>query len=463
VVGGFAAVLLTVTAVMAVAAWPWSDGRAGGPAGGGGSAGASAARLDGAAVVWRVNTGVPAVEPPAVSGQWILVSGRDGTLRAYRRADGVLAWEMELGDGARADAAVTNGVAYAVTGNGRIVAVDATYGTEIWHRDIGHPVSARPAVDGEHVYAGDGDGVLSAYAIGAGHRRWRAWSEGGIVGSPVVGAGIVVVASGDGKLNGISSAGAVRWRAQAGEVTDGPVVAGDAACAAIRNGTVRCVTLKDGAELDGIADEVSISRIAGGDGVLYACGEDGSVTAWDVRTSHVRWRYRAGQGGVAGIPVVRAGEIDVAYPDGRILGLDAHTGGLRWQNATGDRFDVAASGDAAGLFGIGASGTLYALRPPGTGPGAQQSTTAFPITEPGGGGSTTKPAKRTGTSATPSSIPATTARSHSPSYVPSTSPTTKETSPTTKETSPTTKKTTTGAAPDRAPAPPRKVPSAPAS
>jgi outer membrane protein assembly factor BamB len=286
---------------------------------------------------------------------------------------------MALGPGSRIDTRIVDGVAYAVTGAGRILAVDATSGSELWHRDTGHDVVARPVVDGERVFAGGGDGVLYAYEIGDEHRRWRAFSEGKIGTSPVVADGIVVVASGDGKLNGVSTKGALLWRSEAGKVTDGPVAAGNAVCVAIANGTVRCVELKDGAELDGIADTVSIRRIAGGAGVVYAAGADGSITAWDAHPAQVRWRHRAAPGGAAGIPAIRGGEIDVAYPDGRLVGLDARTGSVLWQNLTGDRFDLAASGDAAGLFAIGASGTLYALRPPGSGTAViELSPTAYP-------------------------------------------------------------------------------------
>ena len=62
---------------------------------------------------------------------------------------------------------------------------------------------------------------------------------------------------------------------------------------------------------------------------------------------------------------MRTGEIDVAYPDGRLVGLDAGTGAPRWQYATGDHLAAAPGGDDHGIFVLGASVTLYALRPPG--------------------------------------------------------------------------------------------------
>jgi outer membrane protein assembly factor BamB len=297
-------------------------------------------------------------------------------------------------------------------------------------------MAARPVVDGELVYAGGGDGVLTAYERGDGRRRWRAWTGGKIVTSPVVAQGVVVVASGDGKLNGVSTEGAPLWKAEAGQVSEAPVVAGDSVCVVVESGTVRCVLLKDGAELDGIADEVAITRISGGDGVVYAAGKDGSISAWDAHTGTLRWRQRPGTN-AAGFPVTRAGEVDVTYPDGRIVGLDAASGALLWQNVTGDRFDVAGSGDEAGLFVVGHGGTLYALRPPGSkGAPAVTSapTTATPTIEPTSEPTSRAPTRRrttrpTATYTTKPSPTATKTTEPTPTTEPTTDPAPTETTP----------------------------------
>ena len=115
-------------------------------------------------------------------------------------------------------------------------------------------------------------------------------------------------------------------------------------------------------------------------------GEDGSITAWDTTTGKLTWRYRvpAAKAG-AGYPALRtaAAEVDVAFPDGRLVGLDAASGAVRWQNATGDSFANGPRGDDTGVFAVGESGTLYALRPPGgTGALPAASTSTSPTLTP---------------------------------------------------------------------------------
>jgi outer membrane protein assembly factor BamB len=178
----------------------------------------------------------------------------------------------------------------------------------------------------------------------------------------VVGA-TIVVASGDGKLYSMSPTGRQRWAVTVGKVADGPVAAGDAACVAIENGTVRCVRVADGAALSGITQPASIVRIAGGTGVVYTAGADGSIAGWDPDTAKVLWRYP--RPAEAGFPATGSSEVDVAYPDGTLAGLDARSGEELWRNATGDHFAVEPSSDPTGVFAVGTTGTLYALRPPG--------------------------------------------------------------------------------------------------
>jgi len=370
VIGGIAAVLVTVTVVTAATAWPWDRDRTGGsPAAVGNqpSASASVAASGSAAgteagVLWKVATGAAATGPPAVSAQRIIVGGQDGTLRAFRRGDGTLDWQVALGAGLRVSTRIVGNVVVATTGDGDVAGVDANAGGVLWRRNLGAPIGARAATSAQFTYVAGRDGAVEAYRIGEGSRRWRLRTKGEITRPPLVTAGTVVVAAGDGKLYGVTSTGVTRWTATVGKVIDGPLAAGDAACATIDNGTVKCVRASDGAKLSSITQPVPIARIAGGRLLLYTAGADGSITGWNPDTAKVLWRYP--RSGKAGFPALGTSEVDVAYPDGTLAGLDARSGEELWRNATGDHFGVGPSSDATGVFAVGTKGTLYALRPP---------------------------------------------------------------------------------------------------
>jgi outer membrane protein assembly factor BamB/actin-like ATPase involved in cell morphogenesis len=363
VLGGFAAVLVIVAAVTAVAVWP-KGGDGGKPAGGGGPDGGSAGALASASVLWKSAAGAGTDEPPAVGAELVYVGGRDGVLRGYRRGDGQKAWELRLGEGLRVSSRVVGGVVYAVTGDGGVYAVDGSKGTELWHRNTGNPVAARAFVDSERVFVGGRDGVLYAYRIAEGHGRWRVWAAEISVPPTVIGD-VVVVAGGDGVLRGVSSEGAELWKATVGDVSGGPVAAGDSACVVLKDGTARCVRSADGSLLPRISVEgTTLSGIDAADGVVFGVGANGAAGAWDATTGENRWLVPGA--GTAGYPVVRGAEVDVTFAGGRVVGLDSGSGKALWENRIGDRFGVAAGGDEAGVFAVGDGGVLYALRPPGS-------------------------------------------------------------------------------------------------
>ena len=453
VIAGFTGVLLTITAVTAAAAWP-RDRDNGTPAAGGGSAGSAAtATVAQAEVLWKVNSGVAAAEPPAVSTDHIVVSGQDGSLRSFRRADGALEWTAPVGQDVRASTRIFDGAAYATTGDGSVAAIDVASGDERWRKSTGKPIKARPVTDDQRVFVGGSDGVLTAYEIKKGGRRWRVFTEGEISTLPTVINGIVVVASGDGKLYGVGGTGALLWKTGVGRVTGGPVAAGSSVCVPVDDGSVRCVRIPGGAALPAIRDDVALTRVYGGNetvgsGIVFAAGEDGSITAWDTTTGKLTWRYRSPAGKAeAGYPALRtaASEVDVTFPDGRLVGLDATSGEVRWRNATGDSFTTGPRGDDAGVFAVGESGTVYALRPPG-------STGAVPAasTSPPTASVTPPPATQTEAErepATRSTHRRTTKATTTYTYR-STKPSPSETTPTKPTTPPTTATTETAPAAD---------------
>ena len=166
--------------------------------------------------------------------------------------------------------------------------------------------------------------------------------------------------------------------------------AGDAACISLADGSVRCVRTADGKKLARITlPGTQVSGPIRGDGVVFAAGADGSVGAWETRSGARPWLFRPAKPASApGHLMRRADQVVAAYPDGRLIGIDARTGIGRWEVTLPDHFDSPPRMDAKALYVVGRTGTLYALQIPGstgraTPAPAVTGSTARPRTTPG--------------------------------------------------------------------------------
>jgi outer membrane protein assembly factor BamB len=377
-----------------------------------------------------VATGHPATASPAVAADRVVVGGSDGVIRAFNRTDGHLDWSLPTGGKQVTVAAqVRDNIVYATTADGVILAVDAGTGAQQWRKPTGTELDARPVVAGERIYAGGRDAVLYAYELGGDHRRWRVWTGAAIHSSPALAGDIATVASRDSRLYGADHTGRLVWKTTVGQVTGDLTAAGDAACFALDDGSVRCAAATDGTLLKRMTlPGTELSSPIGGDGVVYAAAADRTVAAWDTRTGALRWRYRpTGGAPAAGFLALRDGELTVTYPDGRLAGIDAGTGAERWTVAVDDHLDTVAAGAESSMFAVGTTGILHDLRVPAA-------PAASPATRP----------QSSSASPTPTPTPSTRApRTHAttpPSYRPKTSRprTTEPTSPTPPSVPPTT-------------------------
>ncbi|GAB1691704.1 Hsp70 family protein [Krasilnikovia sp. M28-CT-15] len=374
--GGVVALVLGVTAAVV---WVRDDS---GSASGGSAASAFAA----ATVLWRHTTGSAPTGPPTLTAERVVLGGADGVIRAFRRTDGRPAWTYRAAARVAVAARAAGDTVLATTSAGEILALDAGSGARRWSRTTGTTIDAAPTVGGDHGYAGGRDGVLYRYEVAAGQHRTRMQTGGQIRTAAAARGTATVVASADGRLYGVDPSGRQRWRTRVGPIAGAPQLAGDTACVPVADGSLRCVRATDGVPSTRI--ELPGSRLArpvGGDGVVFAASADGSVGSWDAHTGAARWRLPHPQrSSSSGFPAVRADELNIAYPDGRLLGVDADTGSPRWELTVADRFGDAPSGDAAGLFAASATGTLYAVRPPATAPAAYPPTAAGTSAGPSG-------------------------------------------------------------------------------
>jgi outer membrane protein assembly factor BamB len=109
-----------------------------------------------------------------------------------------------------------------------------------------------------------------------------------------------------------------------------PVVLGDSAYAAGRDGTVTRLNATTGAPRWRVSVGTPLSGGVGTDGKLVAVGSDkGEVIALDAENGQVRWRARASSE-ILAAPGVGEGVVLVRSADSRIFAFDAEDGKRRW-------------------------------------------------------------------------------------------------------------------------------------
>lgn len=95
--------------------------------------------------------------------------------------------------------------------------------------------------------------------------------------------------------------------------------------------------------------------------VLYVGDWDGYVSAFDLRTNRLRWRF-ATDGEIDSSPAYAGGAVYIGTNAGSVYALDARTGRLRWRFSGGGEYFYATPTVAYGRVFIGnTSGSLYAL------------------------------------------------------------------------------------------------------
>lgn len=194
-------------------------------------------------VRWSVPTGSYQHAAAALSGEEVVISGCDGTVRCLALADGrELGRHQEPDDNFGAAAVCRDGIAWTGSIGGALLAVELPAGGLRWRRSGGiGEIHVPPAiVDGVAVFVGRSGGVLGLTAAD-GSPRWRAELGATADAPPVLRGDQVVVGADDGTLRGLALAdGAERWRfAAGGAIAAASAGAGDWLVIACGDGSVR--------------------------------------------------------------------------------------------------------------------------------------------------------------------------------------------------------------------------------
>lgn len=296
---------------------------------------------------WRVATGGAVTSTPAVADGRVYVASRDGNLYCLDAANGRVLWRLhfdaDLGpqnywDYFLSSPNLSAGVVYIGSGDGHLYAVDAASGRVRWRHDAGSRIRSSPALDDGRVYAGTVDGHVFAVDAADGHALWRFATEGAshrfsdqdndttaVMDSPLVASGMVVFGARDGFLYALDAkTGALRWR-----------------------------TTHDGSSW-------ILSTATDGKTLYVGSGSALIVQAADLRTGAERWRFATN--GAVFASLALAGDTVLASDfTGRLQGLRASDGALRWSFPMGGR-SLSAPYARDGIVYCGSDdGVLYAF------------------------------------------------------------------------------------------------------
>lgn len=125
---------------------------------------------------------------PAITDDTLYVASRDGAVRAYALADGLLRWAAVTEPGADNDAApvVAGDALLIASSGGHLHAFGRGDGAPRWRVGDGAWVVSAPAVGDGVAVVGDDGGVVRAIGLADGGARWRGVVGGDVASSPVL-------------------------------------------------------------------------------------------------------------------------------------------------------------------------------------------------------------------------------------------------------------------------------------
>lgn len=271
-------------------------------------------------------------------------------------------WSTSVGDGigefySYLRPAFQNSTFFAADRHGIVKALDATNGNEKWKVDLSEHtgffsnrlsalLSGGLAVSGNRIYIGSEKAIVYALNTADGNVAWQARVAGEAMSRPVISDGMVLIHTSNGQLQALNEFdGAVKWTINLdmpslslrGEST--AALAFGAAIIGGDNGRVSAVLMQQGqliwqqrisqpscaTEINCLNDVDSTPVIV--EGIVYALGYNGNLTALDLRSGQIIWKRELGS---VNDFIVDASRIYLVDQNDRLVALSTEGGVTVW-------------------------------------------------------------------------------------------------------------------------------------
>lgn len=146
-------------------------------------------------ILWTKELPDTPVGGVAADGGLVFVALIDGTLRAYRVADGRELWHRDLGESPQTGPAVGGGLVLVVDTAKRLRAFAAADGSPRWDATLAAQASSEIAAGDTVCALGVGNKTCAAFSLADGKLLWRVAAMGDVVGAPWIGDSTVVFGS----------------------------------------------------------------------------------------------------------------------------------------------------------------------------------------------------------------------------------------------------------------------------
>jgi outer membrane protein assembly factor BamB len=224
-------------------------------------------RLEGGAVKWKINVGIPLSGGVGADGRRVVVGSPKGDVIALDASDGKELWKTKVSSDVLAAPAVGGNIVVVRSGDNRLFGFDASDGKRKWiYQRQTPPLSLRtyaaPLIDNNYVFAGFPGGKLVAVTTNNGAVAW----EGG-----------VAQPKGTTELDRVA------------DITSSPILAGRMICAVAYQGRVACFDLSSG-NLAWARDMSSAAGLGADSRYVYVSDDKGAVHALDLASGASIWK-----------------------------------------------------------------------------------------------------------------------------------------------------------------------------
>ncbi len=329
-------------------------------------------------VRWRVLMDTASKTTPTVSDSLVYIGGYDGSVRAYEVQTGKLKWQYQTGGGIAGQILLQGDKVYAGSEDMKLHCLNAANGKNVWEFEAEEPIYSSPVSDGKSVYFGCGSGAFYSVDAAKGTMNWvnndakynieiKPFLHDGKVYYGAWDTFIYCVNTADGKLvwkhvgQGSSHGGAAAYYSP-GDC--GPVVCNGVVFTPDRKYEMSLSDYATGNVISSMTTVAAVGLSADGQSV-YLRRNNNKLDKVD-STGKTIWSADVPTGMVPAAPTEVDGVVYVCGNKGTVSAISAADGKVLWQYDSTPTLYVLAGVGASGstAYVVGTDGSLTALSTP---------------------------------------------------------------------------------------------------